>query len=364
MAEIIAGQSVDESAVLAELSRRAPGWLDQPEPGSAEVLRVEHRTQSVLIRADIAAGSARAPVMVKIPLPSPVRSTPGFRLFDPVADPLEKSRFEYATLVAVDEAVTGRDDDRFGRARAYGHLPESGAIVVGVVEGHTLDRVLRRGRRPAELDEHQLEAVHRAGALLSVVHSASTGHMVERDNTVEDVVADVTDLLGHLRTHGRARRLGERLRTLATEVRRSELWPDRCVMGHGDFAPRNIFVDDDVRVTTVDSLGRFRIPPHEDMAYLLVELATGSTRYSRPGLPWPADWDGRLRRSLLAGYPMDDDPVLWFFEVRALLDKWRSLVDRSEVKRSRRAAARDRARELLVVREVARVVRRFDPKRR
>ncbi len=301
--------------------------------------------------------------MVKIPLPSPVRATPGFRLFDPVADPLEKSRFEFATLVAVDQAVTGRNDDRFGRASAYCHLPDLGAIVVGVVEGRTLDQVLRRGRRPVELDDRRLEAVHRAGALLSVVHSASTDHMIERDNTVEEVVSDVTDLVTHLLAHGRVRRLHERLRAVATEFRHSGRWWSETVMGHGDFAPRNIFVGEDLRVTTVDSLGRFRIPPQEDVAYLLAELATGSTRFARPGLPWPADWHARLRRSLLAGYPMDDDQVLWFFEIRALLDKWRSLVDRTDTQRSPRAAARDRVRELLVEREVDRVVRRFDVKR-
>lgn len=360
MAGVVVGWPVDESALLAELARRAPQWLDQPEPGSASIRRVENRTQSVLIRADLEAGSHQAPVMVKVPLPTPVLSTSRFRLFDPVADPVTKSRFEYATLAAVDEAVTASGDDRFGRARAYGHLPELGAIVVGFVEGCTLDLILRRGRRRADLDDRRLEALHRAGALLSVVHSASTVHMIERDNSVEDVAADITDLLDYLRAHRRARRLDRRLRTLAAGFRHADLWPAELVMGHGDFAPRNIFVDGDLRVTTLDSLGRFRYPPQVDMAYLLVELATGSTRYSRPGLPWSDHWAGMLRRSLLTGYPMDDDPVLWFFEVRALLDKWRSLADRSETRRSVASAAQDRVRELVVERELVGALRRFD----
>lgn len=364
MMGIVVGRSVDETALLTELARRAPGWLDQPAPGSASILRVEDRTQSVLIRADIEAGSVRAPVVVKIPLPAPVLAASGYRMFDPVPDPVTKSQFEYATLAAVDEVVTALDDDRFGRARAYGHLPELGAIVVGFVEGRTLDRVLRRGRRPAELDDRRLEAVHRAGALLSVVHSASNAHMVERDKSAQDVAADVMDLIDYLRTQGRAGRLEQPLRWLATEFPHDDLWPSESVMGHGDFAPRNIFVDDDLRVTTIDLLGRFRFPPQVDVAYLLVELTTGSTRYSRPGLPWSGRWADRLRRSLLMGYPMDDDPVLWFFEIRALLDKWRSLADRSETRRSPQSAAQDRVRELVVEREVARMLRRFDAKHR
>ena len=359
MTETGVEQTIDESALVAALARHAPGWLGQPEPGSVSVVEVQARTQSFLIRAEIAAGDIRRPVFVKIPRPARRRPGGGFRLFDPVSDPAEKARFEFATLAAVDETLAARGDERFGWARAYGHLPELSAIVVGVVEGLTLDRVLRRGRRHGPDDDHQLEVMDRSGALLSAFHTAATDHMVRRDISFDEVAADVTDLLGHLRGQGRAARFEHTVSDIVARFDHHSTWPTRPVMGHGDFAPRNIFVDDELRVSTVDSLGRFQVPPQEDVAYLLVELATGATRYSRPGFPWSNAWQRRLRRSLLAGYPMADDPVLRLFEIRALLDKWRSLADRADRSRSARAATRDRFRELLVERELGVVADRL-----
>ena len=359
MAEPTVTPTFDESALVAVLADRAPGWFDAAGPGSAVVDRVERRTQSILVRATVGAGASTTPVVVKIPLPPRPGVSDGFRLFEPVADPVEKSRFEYATLAAVDRAVTARGDDRFGRIRAYGHLPELAAVVVGVASGETLDRALRRGRRPQPGDERRVEMLHRTGALLELVHSATTDHMVTRSATADEVIAEIENLFHHVSASGRGRRVAGRVDSIVRRFGSPSGWPSEPVMGHGDFAPRNIFVDDDLRVTTIDSLGRFHIPPQEDVAYLLVELATGSTRFSSPGLPWSAEWVGRLRDSFLAGYPMADDPVLWLFELRALLDKWRSLVDRPG-SRSTRVVVRDGIRQALLEREVARVADRLE----
>lgn len=359
MADPTVSAKSDDAAVVAVLADKAPEWLAEQGPGSAVVHRVERRAQSTLIRATIEAGGSRAPVVVKIPLPPRPGATRGFRLFDPVADPVEKSRFEYATLAAVDRAVTARGDDRFGRIRAYDHLPELAAVVVGVASGRTLDQALRRGRRRQPDDDRHVEMMNRTGALLELVHSAATDHMVRRSTTAEEVVAEVENLVRHVSASGRARRVAQRVESIVNRFGTPSGWPSQPVMGHGDFAPRNIFVDDDLRVTTIDSLGRFRVPPQEDAAYLLVELSTGSTRFSSPGMPWSADWVGRLRASFLAGYPMADDPVLRLFELRALLDKWRSLVDRSD-SRSTRVVVRDGIRQALLEREVARVAGRLE----
>ncbi|MDH3302791.1 MAG: aminoglycoside phosphotransferase family protein [Acidimicrobiia bacterium] len=360
MSDPTVSPTLDEAAVVATLSRHAPAWLDSPEPGSAVVHRVEQRTQSTLIWADIMSGGDRRPVVVKIPLPPrPSAATTGFRLFEPVVDPVEKSGFEYATLAAVDRVVGARGDDRFGRIRAYGHLPELAAVVVGVAPGRTLDRALRRGRRGGPGDERRVELMHRSGALLQLFHSATTDHMVTRSTTADEVVAEVENLFRHIEGSGRGRRLAPRIESIANRFAAPSGWPAEPVMGHGDFAPRNIFVDDELRVTTIDSLGRFRIPPQEDVSYLLVELSTGSTRFSSPGMPWSAAWVDRLRRSFLAGYPMADDPVLWLFELRALLDKWRSLVDRRN-NRTTSVVLRDGVRQALLEREVARVADRLE----
>ncbi len=350
----------DESAVATALSDRAAEWLGSEAPGSATIDRVERRAQSTLVRATIAAGGDERPIVVKIPLPPRPGTIGGYRLFDPVADPVEKSRFEYATLAAVDRIVTSRDDDRFGRIRAYGHLPELAAVVVGVVSGRTLDQELRRGRRSRPNDGRQLELLGRTGALLELVHSASTDHMVARSSTVDQILSEIDNLFRHVSVSGRGRRVARRVEAIVERFARPANWPSRVVMGHGDFAPRNIFVDDDLRVTTIDSLGRFQIPPQEDVAYLLVELSTGSTRFSSPGLPWSAEWVGRLREAFLTGYPMADDPVLWLFELRALLDKWRSLVDRSASRSSRVVVVRDGIRQALLEREVGRVAVRLE----
>jgi len=77
----------------------------------------------------------------------------------------------------------------------------------------------------------------------------------------------------------------------------------------------------------------------------------------RRGLPRMPGDVAELRAALLAGHGADDDEVLWFFELRALLDKLRSLVQRRPTNRSTSLVAS--AREYLIARRLDRVAHRL-----
>jgi aminoglycoside phosphotransferase (APT) family kinase protein len=145
--------------------------------------------------------------------------------------------------------------------------------------------------------------------------------------------------------------------------RATKLLPTKLPLGlvHGDFAPRNIFIGAGSHVTVIDSLGQYRAPIYEDLAYLLVELLSGATRLRHRGLPRSTAELASMRAELLSGYGIADDVILSIFELRALLDKWRSLAQRSRSSNLRGRATRmtDTLRRFIVARRVNDIIRQL-----
>jgi hypothetical protein len=321
-----------------------------------------------LVSATVSAGEEALDVVVKLPRAPQGASLSCARLVEPVTDPERKSRLEYAALAAAADEFSHLGDERFGWVQPYAHLPELGALVVAELQCPTLDQLLRRvgPRRFPSSDQHA--AMRNLGALLGVFHTLQTPEMEHRADTSAELAAELSGLIGSLRDAGRAARLPSDIDRVGEWLgAASDSQPLVLGLGHGDLAPRNVFVDADLKITLIDSLGRFRVPVQEDAAYLLVELSTGSTRFARRGVPRSPAQVRALRSAFLDGYPMADDPVLWFFELRAFLDKWRSLLrhrDRARRngvgRRGRRGSTVSSAREYVLAREVAAVVDRFE----
>ncbi len=352
----------DVAGLVRAVEHLAPTWFERPGTARVEVDRVDDRTQSMLVHLTVESGGTLAPVVVKVPKGAGPDPSAQPRLVEPVRDPVVKSRLEHAALHAVEQRLVALGDARLGWVHVYGYLADWAALVVESIDDPTLDERLRG--RPS----HSFGRVDRAvvlghlGAWLAEYHRLETPEMQDRGGSRSSLVADLRQLIEMSPTASRTDERRDRFSVVVDRVESVVADTDlRMGLGHGDFAPRNVFVADDHCVTVIDSLGRFRVPIQEDAAYLLVDLTTGATRFARRGVPTTRRALDRLRSAFLDGYPMDDDPLLWAFELRALLDKDRSLGQRTRRRTvaGNAKAVVDGARRRLLAREIERVSERL-----
>ena len=348
--------------VLEAVEQRAPAWLGLDGPARASLTHADERPQATLLRIRVDTPAAVTPIVAKLPK-AVARRERATNLVEPVADPRRKSRLEHDALVAVADHLRSLGDPRFGWVTVYDHLPDRGVLILSQVEGPTLDHVLRTPPTSSYPSDARDTLLGNLGGWLAEFHRVETVHMEPRGGSPEMLRGDLHRLREMLGRCGRADRLPRQLPSVVDEVVPAVLPAQLATgLGHGDLAPRNVLVGEDHSVTIIDSLGRFRVPVHEDPAYFLVELATGSTRFARRRrLPASGREVARLRSAFLAGYPLADDATLWAFELRALLDKWRSLADRGPGVRSahRVKGLADSARERVLARHVATLCERL-----
>lgn len=247
-----------------------------------------------------------------------------------------RPRLEYRSLAVAFEHFDQLGDARLGAIRAFEYVPELRTIVMEVVEQPTLRQLLWRSARPwaaagrAEVDR----AVRRAGCWLREFH----GLPGDEDETVtlREDRADVVDALARF-----GRFLGQALgdsRFFADAVSSISayapvLLPPTLPLGlsHGDFAPRNVFVSADGRVTVIDMIGKWRLPIYEDLAYFVTALRAAGPRRLTYGLALPRDRLEELEEELLAGYFRDEQVprgAVKLFEFLLLLDNWAAFAAR------------------------------------
>ncbi len=342
----------ERRAVIANLAGLAPVWLGTDGPGRVDVTLHRRRSQSSVLTAMVGAGGAEARVMVKVQHPVGGGAGRTGRLVAPELDGDRRCRFEADTLLTVAAGVQAAADRRFGWVEVWDRLADPPALVVRVIDQPSLRDRLRQAP-PAGTALAGERALANLGAWLALFHQMRTPHAVTRCEAGDDATFGVPALIDDLRRQGRGHATVDRVERLVARWR-----PEPAALpvglGHGDLAPRNVLVGPDDQVTVYDSLGRFLVPVHEDVAYLLVELAAGSTRLTTRGRPRVPRSVARLRSSFLAAYPLQEDPVLWFYEVRAALDKWCALAGRGG---SRSVLA---AREWLVARHAAAALTRLE----
>lgn len=347
--------------VVELVEARAREWSGAEGPTRVELRGIDDRPQSVLVRLQIDAAGRTMPLIAKFPKASTADDREPV-LVEPVRDPRRKARLEHDALVAVAEHFRALDDPRFGWVTVYAHLPDPGALIIGEVEGPTLVHFLRDQGSHRRRSAAGTVLGH-LGGWLAEFHRVETPEMATRGGRAELLCDDLRRLRQLLAATGCADRLHPRL-TDVIDTTIPAVVPSQLPtgLGHGDLAPRNVFVGGDLRITVIDSLGRFRVPVHEDVAYLLTELATGSARFAprfRP--PMSARALARLRSAFLDGYGLADDPTLWAFELRALMDKWRSLAQRRRggSSPSRTKGVADALRERMVAGHVAKACERL-----
>jgi hypothetical protein len=110
-----------------------------------------------------------------------------------------------------------------------------------------------------------------------------------------------------------------------------EVLPDRLSMavGHGDFAPRNVFVHEDGRISVFDPLPRWVVPRLEDLCRFLVAVRLLGVQVHSHGAAFGTAALDEREAQVLDGFGGSDvDPAeLRCLQLLITLDTWSSLVD-------------------------------------
>lgn len=337
-----------EQAIVRRVGEAGGDWFPElAADGTVRLRLLKDRPRSRLYAVTIGADSSVPHILAKVRsdgagVPS---STPGAGRPSLSHDPLgaaELTALEYDRLGAI--ARFTADDARFGAVRPLDHLVEHGTILMDYVADETLRRVLlRRTRlhRALGRDHEEWRPWQRVGAWLELFQrSMSVDGLPARQQERQDVV-DRFHAYGDYLVHRTGERGWHDLAVRGAELAAAVL-PERLPMavGHGDYAPRNMFLAVDGRLTVFDPLGRWQVPAYEDLCRFLVGVRLLGLQLHTRGAAYSAATVDTLEREVVLGYSGGATPTapLRCYELLLLLDKWSALI--SEEPRSRRAALR------------------------
>ena len=320
---------------------RAETWF--PELGAAPAttirpLSIRPRCSLYVIR--LQGSSAVRSVVAKVRRAeadaSPARRRPPRpRLRTSPATVEELAALEYEGLTTI-FGLVGADHPRFGAVRPLAHLPAQSAVVMEHVVSPTLragflaeSRTAARGSRRRDLPP--TVAWHNAGAWLRTFHDlAPTGARPVRQATRSSVVERFHAYGEFLAARTGARSVGGLAAAGADFA--GDLLPESLplVVGHGDYVPRNMFVDGTGRITVFDPMPRWQVPRYEDLCRFIVGLRlSGLQVHSHGGAYAPRELQ-RREDLYLRGY-FGTEPVphaaIRTYQLLILLDKWSALLD-------------------------------------
>ena len=234
---------------------------------------------------------------------------------------------EFLTLRSVERALS-EETERFNVVRALDFIESRSAIVTEELQGTTLRRLMSRHtrlhffRRAGDL---RLPFVN-AGAWLRAYHRLDAAGAVPRHDTrraVLDFTADITQYLAATGTEGSLfLKVGDAIVRAAAES-----LPDTLpvVLGHGDFAMRNVIVDAKGRVASLDMWNRWRTAPYEDIAYFLVAMRNSRPQSVMQGALFDESTLGHWESAFIAGYYAGQPPPMQpirIYQLLMLLDTW------------------------------------------
>lgn len=320
------------------VATRAAAWY--PELAGRDLqTSVEHhsrRPQSEIVVVRVTDGVAARKVLVKAVFPlagvsgvSGAFATERPRLgLSSAADLADKHRYEWRALERAWRAMTAGAPG-LDAVRPLAHLDDDRTIILEYLPAATLrDRLWHGSRIDPRTRETELPTLlRRVGRWIATFHDL--GDDVEAKRSTAGGLAEAAAeygrfLTGHEPAHALAGPVASALAGLSE--------PLRLGLGHGDLAPRNVFVDRAGAVTIIDPLGRWRVPVEEDLAALLIDLRTSGAQTVLGGRAFPRSTLAALEAAFLEGYGENgvpvDRPRLEAVTGLVLLDRWAATLSR------------------------------------
>jgi len=347
-----AGKNTEiEDLIRARVSSRAHEWFPEVAPSPAVQIDILSRRPSCsLFVARLGSGPGAPRILAKARDASarhdtaalaPAGTAPRPTLGAGSLSPFEQTAVEFRALQAI-RALFGGDHPALGAIRPLDWLAGEATILMDYVDAATLrQRVMGelRVRRPwASADPRDALSWRRAGEWLRAFQDAPTVQpLPARQSTRDEVTERFTAYHDYLAAQLGPRGVGDVARRGAALA--AEVLPERLplAVGHGDYAPRNMFVAADARVTVFDPLPRWMVPRYEDLCRFMVSLRLLGVQVHTRGAAIDARLIEEHERQVLSGYLGDDRSCLGqvrSYQLLILLDKWSALVAASQSGRS------------------------------
>jgi hypothetical protein len=332
----VPSQGVEE-LILRRVAERAHEWF--PGVGGSPDVRLRRlvqRPRAVLYRVDVGTGTSGPAVLAKVrrDWPGAVQAAGARpRLASSLLPAAEQTALEFDGLTAI-HAMAGGWNGAFGAVRPLEHLSGENVVLMDFIRAPTLRDVLVRSSRFSPWSSRSRPADDvwlRAGAWVREYQQRMPPEdRPARQGTRAEVVERFGAFGEFLTTRLGARAAGPAARSGAELA--AAVLPERLplVVGHGDYAPRNVFLLGDRRLAVFDPLPRWRVPPFEDLCRFLVAFRLqGAQLHTRGAAYAAADLDLR-EQAVIAGYGGRDAvslAQLRCYQLLITLDKWCALVD-------------------------------------
>lgn len=362
-----------ERAIADHVASRAANWFPDAACSHVRLRRLVERPRAVLYAVWL--GHDDGPqILAKVRRDRPVGDGPRRagarpRLMEGALPVAEQTALEYEGLRQI-RAMVGEAHPVFAAVRPFDVLLPECTVLMEYVRAPTLRQQLVRDSRLApprwRSRRRDDDLVWRdVGAWMDTFQRAMHKQgLEERQSTRDDVVDRFAAYADWLTATLGARTVGNGVHRGADLAR--DLLPARLPMavGHGDFAPRNVFLRDDGRMAVFDPMPRWVVPRYEDLCRFLVALRLQGIQVHSRGLAYAERELDRREQRVLDGYRAGSElPLahLRCYQLLITLDKWSALADRTSSGLRRRVQdTAVEAASAYLRREVERLLRRIE----
>jgi hypothetical protein len=265
--------------------------------------------------------------------------------FFPLAPTQVKGLYEFRALAAIYDHFASLNDPRFGAIRPLDICREPLLLIMERVGDQRLESACYKVNpiRHRFKKRHLLAAMENAGAWLRRFHLLPFLAHTEKCNTHRnDIISAIETFTDYLAAHTPYRQFFDDLRKRLVRAAH-DLLPEALPLGltHRDFAPHNVLVSPEGRVTVFDTDAQWHAPVYADLAHFLVALKLSSPQICSAGSYLDARTLANYEKEFLRGYFGDTPPptdAIRLFECVWVLEWWVSLAHyRHNAKGVRRA---------------------------
>ncbi len=312
---------IDLEALQERILASAPRYFPElEEPFAIELRRSRELETSWIHEFAINTASSSKSIVAKVRGIADRHRQGEWARMVPVAPLEDRLRCEFETLNAIHAHFSALSDDRFGSVRAYEMMPDISVMIMSHASAPSLHEL---ASTPAASD--LLPCIRNAGAWLREFHNMPPpphiiDHALEPGAVAKSVERSCEFLATQVGGKEFFRAVSARCSTLVAEILPSAPQPR---IAHADFWMGNVLVDDNGRITVIDTPGVWRGSVYNDLSYFLYTLDPPLSPFrTRLG-------SGRLkiadcRGAFLAGYFGDNVPhaAIALYELQLLLFIW------------------------------------------